>query len=479
MRITRNARVETRALVAIVPIAAVAAAITIWGWSQAPAPVQPTASNQPADAGSIKQVEAVAAQARQLQREGKTREADDKWAEVEKQNKALSAPEELAPLRQEAVLNRKELKPFLDKGAKLTDELTRPESAIARGERPEEIGHKEVLRFYPIGRTISSGGEFVIEGRGTGRDWVFKNEAYFVVVVLAGAETEVRENDGHTVRFEIAFKEISRNFLASDGSLELTEPDSPILVEFWRPFEETVLNGIPAYRILKQVGELANLADPRLRRTLTWLQKRLRRNGVQLTSNDPIEMISGIDRLSGTRVELTYIDGVGVAAVKVLDGIKLPEEDLEGLCKSSGPLLDYFIFPGAQKKVGERWKVRAQDVANLIHLSYRYDVSGEFTLERGKDELGPPNHAVLNIVNGDVSCVGRGDESEERVDLAVESGFVKYSEQQLLATGAKTRFQLKSSYHSLDHFLFGASDVRDLNIEARYHAQIGKGSRGE
>jgi hypothetical protein len=66
----------------------------------------------------------------------------------------------LGPLRQEAALNRKGLKPLLDKGAKLTNELTRPESAIATSERPEEIGHKQILRFYPSTGLSAAAGEF-------------------------------------------------------------------------------------------------------------------------------------------------------------------------------------------------------------------------------------------------------------------------------------------------------------------------------
>ena len=117
--------------------------------------------------------------------------------------------------------------------------------------------------------------------------------------------------------------------------------------------------------------------------------------------------------------------------------------------------------------------MRAQDVANLIRLSYRYDVTGELTLERGKDE--PGGQAILNVVAGDVSCIGRGEDAEERVDLAVEPGsYVKYSLKQLLATEAKTRFRLKSHYRSLDQFLFRATDVRDVRIEADYHAQLEK-----
>jgi len=472
---TRSGRIEIRALGAVVILVAGAVGIVFWGWSQAQGPVQPAGPVPPANAVAVKQVEAAADQARQLQREGKPRQADDKWKDVEKQIKDLGSPDELASLRQEGAANRKELKPLVGQAAKPTNEITRPESAIPISDRPNEVGQREILRFYPVGRTIRSGGEFVIEGRGTSRDWVFKNEAHFVVVVLAAAETKVLGNDGHTLRFEVAFKEVSRNLIASDGALELTEPVSPLLVEFWPVVQRQFLNEVPPYRVLKRVGEWLNIADPRLRRTLTWLQKRLRRNGIELVPNDPIQTMAGIDRLSGTRVELIYVDGIGVTTVKVLDGIKLPEEDLENLCKSSGPLLDYFIFPGAQKRVGERWDVRAQDVANLIRLSYRYEVSGHFTLERGKDEPAMRDRQailnILNVVSGDVSCKGRGEDAEEQVDLAVESGFVKYSPKQLLATEAKTRFRLKSHYHSLDHFLFGATDVRDVKIEAHYHAR--------
>ena len=472
-------RVDPRALSAVVIVVLLVAAIAVWGWwsSRWPPVKNIKKLNPPAkpvnDPKQIQQINDDAEEARRLQRQGKPKEADAKWAGVEKRIAALGAPDELAPLRQEVDANRKELKPFLGKGANLKTEKSWREEQIPAANRPKEIEKEQILRYYPVGRTVRSGGEFVIEGRGSSRDWVFKRDAYFVVVILGAAETKVLKNDGRTVQFEVAFKEVSRNLLASDESLELTEPDSPLLVVFWRPLEEEVLNGIPAYRILKKVAEWVKVADPRLHRTLTWLQPRLRRNGVELTPNDTIQTMAGIDRLSGTRVELTYVDGVGVTTVKALDGIKLPEEDLETLRSNSGPLLDYFIFPAARKNVGDSWKVRAQDVANLIRLSYRYDVTGELTLERGKDE--PGGQAILNVVAGDVSCIGRGEDAEERVDLAVEPGsYVKYSLKQLLATEAKTRFRLKSHYRSLDQFLFRATDVRDVRIEADYHAQLEK-----
>ena len=68
-----------------------------------------------------------------------------------------SSPDELGPVRQEAALNRKGLKPLPDEGAKLTNKLTRPESAIATSERPEEIGHKHDSQVLPVDRTIRSG----------------------------------------------------------------------------------------------------------------------------------------------------------------------------------------------------------------------------------------------------------------------------------------------------------------------------------
>jgi len=433
--------------------------------AQAPAP-QP---RSPAAPTRDQDVREIAANARELQRAGKFQEADAKWAQVENEIERRGRPDELSSLRQEAAGNRKELKPLLDKATMLTDTVKRAKSEIPVPDRPKKIDRTEIIKYYPAGRTIRSGGEFIIMGRGSSRDWVFKNNAYFVVDVLAAVDTKVRANDGDAVQFEVAFKEVSRTLLESNSSLELTEPDSPLLETFWQPLEEQVLLPLPAYRVLKSIAEMANVVDPHLKRTLTWLQERLRRNGVPVGANDPIEMMSGIDRLSGTRVELSYVNGFGVTRVKILNGIKLPEEDLESLRKSSGPLLDYFIFDGGKRKVGASWDVRPQDVANLVRLNYRYDTTGEIKVKRGPD--GPDGLAVLNVVGGNISCTSRGEDANEEVKLGVEPGsFVKYSQNELLATKANIRFRLESRYQSLDHFLFGASDVRDVNIEARYEA---------
>ena len=200
-----------------------------------------------------------------------------------------------------------------------------------------------------------------------------------------------------------------------------------------------MLVGIPGYYVLKRVAEIANLADPRLKRTLTALKKRLRRLGVPLPEDEAIQVLSKIDRLANVRIELEYVDGMGVTAIKTVDGVKLPKEDLEALADSSGPMLDYFVFPGANKKIGDTWDVRAADVVSLIRLSYRYDVSGTLHLERTKDENGDDQHplAVLKIRGGEVTAIGQGSDTDEHYGMTVDSGFVRYSIPDLLATDGK------------------------------------------
>ncbi len=229
---------------------------------------------------------------------------------------------------------------------------------------------------------------------------------YFVAINMVVAETKVLSNDdnGHRVSFEVAFKDVSHHLIHSDETLELDPPDSPFLQTFWPPLERDVLDYVPVYRVLKTYGELVNLVDPRLKRTLTALNKRLKRLGVPLNAVDDVQYISSIDRLAGVRIELQYDDGFGVVSIKVLDGLKLPPEDLEALAECSGPMLDYFIFPGAAKKPGETWDVRPQDVASLVRLSYRYTVSGKIQLER--DDNDEKGLAVLKVRGGEITALG-------------------------------------------------------------------------
>ena len=149
------------------------AAIAVWGWwsSRWPPVKNIKKLNPPAkpvnDPKQIQQINDDAEEARRLQRQGKPKEADAKWAGVEKRIAALGAPDELAPLRQEVDANRKELKPFLGKGANLKTEKSWREEQIPAANRPKEIEKEQILRYYPVGRTVRSGGEFVIEGRGS------------------------------------------------------------------------------------------------------------------------------------------------------------------------------------------------------------------------------------------------------------------------------------------------------------------------
>lgn len=419
----------------------------------------------------VADISKLAAEAHQLQSERKLKEADEKWQTVENEIGDVGKHPELAELNKEAKEKRELLRPLLDPG-----NSTDPFKPLPKPpeDRPAEIKTADLLRYYPTGRMVQSVAEFVIRGQGTSKDWIFKQDAHFVSIDRVVAETKVQENDGHTVKFAVWFSDVSHNLVISDDTLELAPPESPLLDTFWDPFEKGVLEGVPAYYALKRFAEIANLADPRLKRTLTALKKRLRRLGVPFPEDEAIQILSKIDRLANVRIEFEYVDGMGVTAIKSLDGIKLPKEDLEALADSSGPMLDYFIFPGANKKVGDTWDVRALDVVSLIRLSYRYDVSGTLHLERMKDENGGDQRplAVLKIRGGDVTAIGQGSDADEHYGMTVDSGFVHYSTPDLLAKDGKLRVRFDAKMATRDHLLFGAVNLHNVDVEADYTARL-------
>lgn len=468
MKRNRNGRANSTIIVVVVLV--VVAAIAFWllrgcGLGNGPPVVLP-----PVDSALRKQVDNLAADARKLQSEKNFEGALAKWKDVKRQINEAGNPLELAPLSREATENLKTLEPLLSKTGPPTAVFARDRTKIK--DPPAKIGRDALKKYYPPGRTVRSTAELVIRGQGSNKDWGLKGVRHFVAIDMAVAETKVLskdDDDGHRVSFEVAFKDVSHNLFHSDETLELDPPDSPFLETFWPPLEREVLDYVPVYRVLKTNAELVNLVDPRLKRTLTALNKRLKRLGVPLNTVDDVQYISLIERLAGMRVELEYVDGVGVVSIKVLDGPKLPPEDLEALAECSGPMLDYFIFPGAVKKPGDPpWDVRAQDVASLVRLSYRYTVSGKIELERDKDEKGL---AVLKVRGGEITALGRGSDADEHYELAVNSGFVKYSIPDLLATEGKLQLRFKQRIASRDHLLFDMENLRDVEVEAHYLAE--------
>lgn len=427
-----------------------------------PTPAADTRANPPeilARLGSLTE------RAYQLQRNRDWCEAEKAWLSVLEAIAAAPAPEELAQEQLTAKGNRE----LVAELCKPTREPVDALQDLTPRDPPGRIPPGDLLRHYPAGRTTRGVACTYIKGRGTDRNWGLKSTSHFICCHTVAGEVKVEVNDGHDVRFQLHLPEVSQTLFHSTEELELDPPKLRLVELVWKNAEDLMLDRIPEYQIVKKLWGLANTADPNLKKSLTWLAPLVRKAGVNADAGAEIEMTRKVEKLSGLKVALNYTNGVGVTSIQVLEGKKFDPDALQALAESSSLLLDYFIFPGADKAVGEAWTVRSQDVAGLMPLGFDPELGGSMKLQR--EENASSGDAVLGIKRGQLNVNGRKQNAEESATFFVESGKVFYALTDLMVRHADMRLRANTIYRSRDHLLFQTEHLSDLEIRATYGAE--------
>ncbi|HVC94382.1 MAG TPA: hypothetical protein VND64_11865 [Pirellulales bacterium] len=450
-----------RAVVAALALATVA--YLKW-WPTAPRPEPPTL-----DADASAQLDGLRDKASRLQAEGKWKEAQDAWDKLLEESPA-DADDTNDALRDEARRNLRIAERNAHPETPPVAELKLPEPPAAK--RPTKVSKGDVAEFYPVGRTVRSIAYFHANGKGSNTAWVFKSDASFDYEYRVVVETKVKENRGTAVVFEQHFKTVDELRAVSDRELEFHFPDSPILKVVWEQLDETLLPLHAAYRVLKKVKQLAGAVDPRGRRALTRFNRFLSERG-QGIGDDHLELVERIRDLSGQRLEIEYVSGLGVTYIKVLDGRRLDPDLLDRVAHGSSAFMDYFIAEGAKRGAGEVFTLSSQDVGGLFNFGDEIRAIGTIDLKQsstGERAGGQPT--VLEIIGGDIEIEAPEEGAEQRLKIEPIKGTVDFSEEARLVTRARASWRAESLWATTDHLLFGTTSIHDLSIETYYEAEL-------
>ncbi len=369
-----SARQGPPVIASLVLVVAVATALLVW---------RPWAADEPPAAPPPLPAEpewypAQRQQAFNLQQQSQWCEAKAAWRQIKDQ---LAGKPEFAHLLPEVEGNLSAVAALCEPPKPKVSEITLPEEPKQR-RHPAPLAAKpaDVLKLYPVGKTTRSVAQLRIQGQGVNKQWVFKGEAHFLYLYEVVTETKVVENAETAVVFEQTFKQVDQLRADSNQTLEFRWPDEPLLQVVWERLEEDVLRNIPAYNLVRSAGRIVDVVDPRCKRLLTSFHNDLRRAGVKLDDSDEIELVTKIEKLSGLRLRVKYVSGLGVTKIEVLDGMKFDPDELERLAYNSGLFMDFFIAQAAEKKEGETFDVRAEDVGGLLSFGYDVEPSGNLTL---------------------------------------------------------------------------------------------------
>ncbi len=410
-------------------------------------------------------------EATQFQRDQKWCEAVDRWKKLlaEIPSDATGEPHSL---RQEAEQNLRRVEKSCE--AKQVPAKDERVAVIPPKENPPRpISAEDVLEWYPQGRTVRSVALLHIGGRGTNSAWGFKAESHFQYVYRIVSETKVVKNEPGSgmLTFEQSFHEVSQSRAVSQKTLEFKPPDSLLLNVVWRELDKEVLQHIPIYFVASKLVNQLEKIDPHVKRTLTWFQNVLESGGAKINTSDEIEFVTALERISGSKVRIDYATGIGVVGITRLDGLELTEDELTQLAHASTLLMDYYVFPGLNKKVSETWEVRTAEVAQmLMPLAPDTVADGTLTLNYSKEDA---DSATYKAVRGDLLLRQNDSLREQRGRFTIKSGTADFSKKDRLIRSARLTFDAGLDVQLRpDFLLFGTKAMRDLQVDSRYQAEL-------
>lgn len=338
---------------------------------------------------------------------------------------------------------------------------------------PKSVSEDDLAAYYPQGRQVQSLMLLHVTGRGMDEYSLLKGEASFAYQYRVLCETRVVNSIGTQLVIRQSFPEVVQTKAISKSTLQLAFPESPALQDLWATIDVALCFN-PKYLAVRIGVAGLNELDPNLKWTLTRLNKGF---GWNIAASDEVELIEQVEQLSGREFEFEYVSGLGITSIKVLSGEPMDPDDLDRLAYGSSLLMDYYIFPGAQKKPGDTWTVQAEDISGLVDFGLDASASGELQLEREGDALDSQGRevAVLRVIGGEVDFLAPHDQrvQEARVrpiGTTGELGTIQFLLDERIVHRARLDWKANTLWTNDGHLLSSLTKTRDVKVQSYYEA---------
>ncbi len=328
-----------------------------------------------------------------------------------------------------------------------------------------KIVPEELLKYYPVGRTLKSVSVFKVQGKGTAKDWGLRQNSAFVAQYEIVAETKIEKNDGKEISAVFSLPRVAKVVYFSEEEFVRDWPESPILDLAW----EQVGKRAPFLAATRDIGNLIDLVDPKQKRLLSFLVPKLKNQSAAKTAS--VTIINDPESFSGCKFRLGYRIGWGPTEIEILEGQTLDRRTLMQVADVLTLFMDYHIFPDSGKKEGDNWKVPASQLGALLPPSLRFKAEGELEVNLKKLDA-EKKIANLEIVKGDLKLVGRRPLLRQEFEISTKKGHMKFSTAGLALQSARIEFDFKGRVEGLGHLFFPMEGSRDVSIQTIYEGKL-------
>jgi len=330
---------------------------------------------------------------------------------------------------------------------------------------PKLVVNEEKFReYYRKGKRLRSFANFIVDGKGQSTDWGIKAIQNFRHIYNLTVNSEVLENDGKVMKLRALIANVEKTTAFSTEQFELDPPDSILLKLAWRQME---LRDPRVLVVRTTLQVTVGAIDPKFRKTLGLLAPFFVDDKFAKGPFD-LQVIAEPGALQGATLEIVYENGFGVTSIQMKDAPKVDRRILWNMAHTATSFVDYHVFPDPEKKPGDSWPVKAEDIAGLFPPSFDHKVTGSFEVKYIKNDK---EIAHLEIERGELQLAGRDPGRRESAVLRAKKGTMEVDTKDLTLRSARIDFDAEGKANSVDHFVFPMQKMSDVRVMTRYVAK--------
>jgi hypothetical protein len=335
----------------------------------------------------------------------------------------------------------------------IADRQTVPRSELSAPPRsPKPIDDpnriKETLQAGKTYEVVIKGG---FDARVEDQNWGIKEVVSMAYYAEMAIDRNIESNDGRKV-VEL------RHFVAARNTKLLCNVE-----------DVTIELGAPGKLLLTAIGYVKPEAVAVMVMVKPIALAILRTGRQEAAQSELTKAFAYVDGLSGKKVRITYVDGLGVESIEPV-GCTLSAQERDFIF-TTAVLSDCYIWD-LKKAPGERWKVDGAQLSGFIDPSLRGATEGEIGFIRDADgeENGRP-YARLRIEHGTLS-INTSDASMQRVGSFTPQGVLNYSLTDKIVETANLTGQLDIEEVSKNHILFVTRFRTHPTLKVQYSCKL-------
>ena len=191
----------------------------------------------------------------------------------------------------------------------------------------------------------------------------------------------------------------------------------------------------------------------------------------QAVANSNAKAFGQVDSLSGKKVRITFVDGVGVQTIEPI-GCSLTASERD-FVSNTAALSDYHTMPDVNIEPGKKWTVDGSEFSGFFDPSMRGVPQGEVVIAREDNhEENGKRYAKLGIQPGSHVEIDSSDASTHRIGSFTPGGTLQYNITDGYVETAHLIGNMQIEQLSQDHILFEASFRTRPKLEISYSCKI-------